>query len=46
MLSYHPRAKTTFEIRKEIKENPDNLTLEEQAKKYNVSIPTIQKWRS
>ena len=46
MLSYHPTAKTTHNIRQEIKENIENLTLEQQAKKYNVSIPTIQKWRS
>jgi transposase-like protein len=46
MLSYHPTAKTTYKIRKEIKENIENLTLEQQAKKYNVSISTIQKWRS
>lgn len=45
MLSYHPTAKTTYKIRQEIKENQDGLTLEEQSKKYNVSIPTIQKWR-
>ena len=34
MLSYHPTAKTTVSIRKEIKENKDNLTIKEQAKKY------------
>ena len=43
MLSYHPTAKTTVKIRKEIKENIDNLTLDAQAKKYNVCIKTIQK---
>ena len=46
MLSYHPTAKTTYKIRKEINENIGNLTLEQQAKKYNVSISTIQKWRN
>jgi transposase-like protein len=46
MVSYHPTATTTYKIRKEIKENPKHLTLEEQARKYNVSIPTIRKWRN
>ena len=54
MLSYHPTAlvpctlfeKTTVNIRKEIKENIENLTIKEQAKKYNVSMKTIQKWRN
>jgi len=46
MLSYHPTATTTYKIREEIKNNPENLTLEGQAKKYNVSIPTIIKWRN
>ena len=45
MLSYHPTAKTTVNIRREIKENIDNLTLDAQAKKYNVCIKTIEKWR-
>ena len=43
MLSYHPTAKTTVNIRREIKENVDNLTLDAQAKKYNVCMKTIQK---
>lgn len=46
MLSYHPTAKTTVNIRREIKENVDNLTLDAQAKKYNVCMKTIQKWRN
>jgi len=45
MISYHPTAKTTVKIRREIKENVDNCTLEAQAKKYNVCIKTIKKWR-
>ena len=45
MIAYHPRAKTTVEIRKEIKENPEGLSVREQAKKYNVSVSTIMKWR-
>jgi transposase len=45
MIAYHPRAKTTIEIRKEIKENQEGLTVREQAKKYNVSTKTIMKWR-
>ena len=45
MIQYHPRAKTTFEIRQEIHENKEGLTLLQQAKKYNVSDKTIQKWR-
>ena len=46
MLSYHPTATTTYKIREEIKNNPENLTLEGQAKKYNVSIPTINLLRN
>jgi transposase-like protein len=46
MESYHPTAKTTVKIRKEIKENKNNLTITEQAKKYNVTYPTIVKWRN
>ncbi len=46
MLSYHPTSKTTYKIRQEIKENRDGLSVLEQAKKYNVSDKTIQKWRS
>lgn len=45
MMSYHPTSKTTYKIRQEIKENVDKLSLAKQAKKYNVSIPTIKKWR-
>jgi transposase len=45
MIAYHPRAKTTVEIRKEIKENKEGLSVREQAKKYNVSVSTIMKWR-
>jgi len=37
---------TTYRTREEIKNNSENLTLEKQAKKYNVSIPTIIKWRN
>jgi transposase len=44
MIAYHPRAKTTVEIRKEIKENKEGLSVREQAKKYNVSVSTIMKW--
>ena len=45
MLTYHKRAKTTYAIRKEIKENPEGLTVMQQAKKYNVCNRTILKWR-
>jgi len=43
MISYHPRAKTTIEIRREIKENPEGLSVREQAKKYNISTKTVMK---
>jgi hypothetical protein len=43
MIVYHPRAKTTIEIRKEIKENTEGLTVREQVK-YNISTKTIMKW--
>jgi len=46
MISYHPRARLTAEQRKEIRENKENLTLKELARKYNVSIPTIRKWKN
>ena len=46
MISYHPRARLTVEQRREIRENKENLTLKELAKKYNVSIPTIRKWKN
>ena len=45
MISYHPRARLTVEQRREIKENKEGLSLKELAKRYNVSIPTIQKWK-
>jgi transposase-like protein len=46
MISYHPRAKTTYKIREEIHKNPDKLSVKAQAEKYNVSRKTISKWRS
>ncbi len=45
MISYHPTAKTTFKTRQEIHENVDKLTLSELSERYNVSIPTIRKWK-
>jgi len=45
MISYHPTSKTTYAIRKEIRDNSDGLTVMQQAKKYNVSNRTILKWR-
>ncbi len=45
MIAYHPTAKTTFNIRKEIKENKENLTLRQQTKKYNINLSTVFKWR-
>jgi transposase-like protein len=45
MLLYHPTAKTTYNIRKEINENPKGLSQAQLAKKYNVSQRTILKWR-
>ena len=33
MIAYHPRAKITVEIRKEIKENKEGLSVREQAKR-------------
>ena len=41
--SYHPNAKTTIKIRKEIKNC--KLSVEEAAKKFNVSTTTIRKWK-
>ena len=41
MQSYHPTAKTTVKIRKEIKDNKNNLTITEQEKKYNVTIQQL-----
>jgi transposase-like protein len=46
MIKYHPTAKTTVKIRKEIHDNVGNLSIAKQAKKFNVSIPTIVKWRN
>jgi len=45
MISYHPTSKTTYAIRKEIRDNSGGLTVMQQAKKYNVSNRTILKWR-
>ena len=45
MYKYHPLAKLTVRQREEIHENKEGLTVLEQAKKYNVSVPTIMKWR-
>lgn len=45
MRMYHPTAKTTFNIRKEIKDNKDGLNIKEQTEKYNVCVNTIKKWR-
>ena len=45
MISYHPRARLTVEQRREIRDK-ENLTLKELAIKYNVSIPTIRKWKN
>lgn len=45
MLSYHPTAKTTYNIRKEIKQNKEKLSVKAQAKKYNISTLTVCKWR-
>ena len=44
MIAYHPRAKTTVEIRKEIKENKEGLSLR-AGKEINDSVSTIMKWR-
>ena len=38
-------AKTTFNIRKEIKQNKENLTLKQQTEKYNINLSTVFKWR-
>lgn len=46
MKSYHPTSKTTYNIRKEIHDNIENLTISELSKKYNVSPPTIKKWQN
>ncbi len=41
---YHPNAKTTLKIRKEIREC--DLPAAEAAEKFNVNINTIYKWRN
>jgi transposase InsO family protein len=46
MLSYHPTAKTTYLIRKEIHDNPNNLTQLELAKKFNITVSTVVKWQN
>ena len=43
-MYYHPNAKTTIALRKEIRAS--NLTAKEAAKKFNVNINTIYKWRN
>lgn len=45
MVSLHPTARTTPRIRQEIKENRENLTITEQAARYNISRKTVLKWR-
>ena len=39
----HPRAKTTPRIRKEIQESKESLS--KLAKKYNINIKTVLKWK-
>ncbi len=46
MLLYHPTAKTTYVIRKEIHDNPENLTQVELAEKFNVTVSTVVKWQN
>lgn len=46
MLLYHPTAKTTYLIRKEIHDNPDNLTQLELAEKFNITVSTVVKWQN
>lgn len=44
-MSYqiHPQARTTPKVREEIKNSP--LSAAHLAKKYNITIPTSQKWK-
>ncbi len=44
-MSYqiHPQARTTPKVREEIKNSP--LSAYQLAKKYNITIPTAQKWQ-
>ena len=46
MRSYHPTAKTTYKIRKEIHDNKDGMLKKDLAAKYNISIKTVNKWQS
>jgi hypothetical protein len=45
-MSYqiHPQARTTPKVREEIKAS--SLSAAQLAKKYNITIPTAQKWQS
>jgi transposase-like protein len=41
----HKRARTTEEVRREIQNNEEGLTLIEAGKKFNVNPKTVHKWR-
>lgn len=45
MQVYHANAKTNYHIRKMIKESKSVSSLE-LSKRYGVSIPTVEKWKS
>jgi endoglucanase Acf2 len=44
-MSYqiHPQARTTPKVREEIKNS--SLSAAQLAKKYNITLPTSQKWK-
>jgi transposase len=46
MITYHPQASTTYKTRKAIKENIDNLSMKQQADKYNIALHTVSRWRN
>lgn len=46
MIAYHPQASTTYKTRKAIKENIDNLTMQQQADKYDIALHTVSRWRN
>ncbi|KAF0815179.1 hypothetical protein IGB42_00256 [Andreprevotia sp. IGB-42] len=45
IVQLHRRARTTPAVRAEIQAAPDSLSDAELARRYNVSSPTIAKWR-
>jgi peptidase E len=46
IITYHPQASITYKTRKAIKENIDNLSMKQQADKYNIALHTVSRWRN